>query len=1086
MMSFRLGELAEALHESERFAKIAESERALDASGIIAQLPTRRLPLQAQRLIGAKRRNAAATGGARLVREGVGHDAVSGRAYTAMLSAGSAIDLAEHDVERADDRRDVRQHVPASQEIHRLQVGERRRPDLAFVGAIGAVRHQIDPELPLRRLDRGVDLAGRHAMALAVELEMVDGRLHRALHLGARRRNDLVVLDGDRSRAFPRLQSAQALLHDAHRLAHLLHSHDIAIVVVAVLADRNVEIELGIALVGLRLAQVPGCARTAHHDPGKSPPPGIFERDRADADVALLEDAVFRQQPFDIVADLEERIAKRGDVVEQLRRQILVHASDAEIIRVHASSRGALIKHHELLALFESPERRRERADVHRLRGHIRQMRKQPPDLAIEHADELGALGHGETEQLLGREAEGVLLVHRRDVIESVEIRNRLQVGLVLDQLLGPSVQQADMRIDALDHFAVELQYETQHAVRGRVLRPEIDGEVTRRSLAHGGLALTAGSTRPCDRGFLLCRARIIARIGRNSALCPQRHRRNRVAAPAFSRRHKDDHAEDDSSHPSSRRGSSRFQSNTPAPPLKLRGCMDHDTAPAKPRISAGRISAFACVVVLAAAAGVLGAQLIPPNWHPAAQSVPLRSAALLFGRSSSGPAGFADIVDMVKPAVVGVQTKRSDTSEEQGSHNAPGNRFFRRFGAPPLTPQTPGGRHPPRMVTTQGSGFFISADGYAVTNNHVIEGSKTAEIQTDDQKTYTAKVVGSDPISDLALLKIDGRNDFTFVKLADDMPRAGDWVLAIGNPFGLGGTVTAGIVSARERNIGAVTSDSLLQIDAPINKGDSGGPTFDLNGKVIGVNMMIFSPSGGSIGIAFAIPAATVRTVIAQLKDKGSVSRGWLGVQIQPVTAEIADVLGLKLAEGALIAEPVAEGPAARAGLISDDVIASVDDKPIKDAAALSKVISGTAPGTSVKLGIVREGKERNIDVALGELPVPAQNPAASLQHHGSDEPETMGRGDAAHLGLKLAPAGSIAGAGEEGVVVTDIEAGGLWVERGFELGDVILEVGGKSVKTPTEIESALGEARNAGKQIVLLRLKSGEAMRFVTVPVG
>jgi serine protease Do len=193
-------------------------------------------------------------------------------------------------------------------------------------------------------------------------------------------------------------------------------------------------------------------------------------------------------------------------------------------------------------------------------------------------------------------------------------------------------------------------------------------------------------------------------------------------------------------------------------------------------------------------------------------------------------------------------------------------------------------------------------------------------------------------------LLKVDGRDDFTFVKLADAMPRVGDWVLAIGNPFGLGGTVTAGIVSARERNIGAVTSDSLLQIDAPINKGDSGGPTFDLDGKVVGVNMMIFSPSGGSIGIAFAIPAATVRTVISQLRDKGAVSRGWLGVQIQPVTAEIADVMSLKQAQGALVAEPVADGPAAKAGVLSGDVIAAVDGKAVKDATALSKTISGAA----------------------------------------------------------------------------------------------------------------------------------------------
>jgi serine protease Do len=295
---------------------------------------------------------------------------------------------------------------------------------------------------------------------------------------------------------------------------------------------------------------------------------------------------------------------------------------------------------------------------------------------------------------------------------------------------------------------------------------------------------------------------------------------------------------------------------------------------------------------------------------------------------------------------------------------------------------------------------------------------------------------------------------------------------------------VTAGIVSARERNIGAVTSDSFLQIDAPINKGDSGGPTFDLDGKVIGVNMMIFSPSGGSIGIAFAIPAATVRTVISQLRDKGTVSRGWLGVQIQPVTAEIADVLSLKQAQGALVAEAVADGPAAKAGVISGDVIASVDGRPVKDAATLSKTIAGTAPGSSVKLGVIREGKEQTIGVALGELPVP--NPAASREQDGFDEPETMGRGDARDLGLELAPAGSIAGAGEQGVVVLDIDPAGLWAEQGFSLGDVILEVSGKSVKTSEEVGSALSEARNAGKRTVLLRLRSGDAMRFVTAPVG
>jgi serine protease Do len=501
------------------------------------------------------------------------------------------------------------------------------------------------------------------------------------------------------------------------------------------------------------------------------------------------------------------------------------------------------------------------------------------------------------------------------------------------------------------------------------------------------------------------------------------------------------------------------------------------DSTAAKTRAPRRRAAALVCIIALAAAAAVT-----LHDWRAPVRPASLQSTAALFGRSASGPASFADTVDAVKPAVIGVQTKRSESSEEQSG--SPADRFFRDFGAPP--PDIPNGRQPPRTVTTQGSGFFISADGYAVTNNHVIEGSETAKLQTDDQKTYTAKVVGSDPISDLALLKVDGRSDFAFVKLADEMPRVGDWVLAVGNPFGLGGTVTAGIVSARERNIGGIASDSLLQIDAPINKGDSGGPTFDLGGRVVGVNMMIFSPSGGSIGIAFAIPAPTVRTVISQLKEKGSVSRGWLGVQIQPVTAEIADVLGLKRAQGALVAEALADGPAAKAGVTSGDVITSVDGAPIKDASALSKTISRTAPGTPIKLGVLREGQERSIAVALGELPLPTQTPAGRREHHGTDQPETMGRGDASDLGLELVPAYSIAGAGEQGVVISGIDPGGLWAERGFELGDIILEIGGKSVKTPAELEGALSEARSAGKRTVLLRLKSGDSMRFLTAPLG
>src|SRR5213075_1196415 len=223
-----------------------------------------------------------------------------------------------------------------------------------------------------------------------------------------------------------------------------------------------------------------------------------------------------------------------------------------------------------------------------------------------------------------------------------------------------------------------------------------------------------------------------------------------------------------------------------------------------------------------------------------------------------------------------------------------------------------------------------ISGDGYAVTNNHVVHKAETVQVTADDGKTYTAKVIGTDPRTDVALIKVEGRSDFPYVQLAEKSPRIGDWVLAVGNPFGLGGTVTAGIVSARGRDIGAGPYDDFLQIDAPVNKGNSGGPTFDTEGSVIGVNTAIFSPSGGSVGIAFAIPAETVKSVVAQLKDKGSVTRGWIGVQIQPVTSEIAENLGVKATTGALVAEPQKDGPAMKAGIQAGDVIVSVDDKPV------------------------------------------------------------------------------------------------------------------------------------------------------------
>src|ERR1700719_3491859 len=382
------------------------------------------------------------------------------------------------------------------------------------------------------------------------------------------------------------------------------------------------------------------------------------------------------------------------------------------------------------------------------------------------------------------------------------------------------------------------------------------------------------------------------------------------------------------------------------------------DTRPAARRVaSRAGMAALVAAVLLAGASIAFRPDLVS---HASAQ---IRAR----------PVGFADVVDKVKPAVISVRVnidagKRSKETSPFPK-DSPLDRFFRRFGQPdaPGPGPNPRGRN---IVTGQGSGFFISADGYAVTNFHVVEKADNVEVTLDDGRVFTAKVIGTDQRSDVALVKVDGAGNLPFVKFADTSPRIGDWVLAVGNPFGLGGTVTAGIVSARGRDIGAGPYDDFIQIDAAVNKGNSGGPTFDVDGNVIGVNTAIFSPSGGSVGIAFAIPADTVKSVVSQLKDKGTVTRGWIGVQIQPVTAEIAERIGLKKAEGALVSDPQANGPAAKAGIEAGDVITAVNGAAVKDARDLAKQIGSIAPGTSVKLTVWRKGEERNLSVSLGELP--------------------------------------------------------------------------------------------------------------------
>lgn len=474
--------------------------------------------------------------------------------------------------------------------------------------------------------------------------------------------------------------------------------------------------------------------------------------------------------------------------------------------------------------------------------------------------------------------------------------------------------------------------------------------------------------------------------------------------------------------------------------------------------------------VALAFAPGV---SLKPQAGYPAAVAQNLSDKA----RKATAPVGFADIVEQVKPAVIAVRVKVNGNAQASRSDSddlPPGLReFFRRFGAPDM-PNMPRRNN---RVTGQGSGFFISADGYAVTNNHVVDNAESVEVQADDGKTYTAKVIGADSRTDLALIKIDG-DSFPYVRLADKAPRIGDWVLAVGNPFGLGGTVTAGIVSARGRDIGAGPYDDFIQIDAPVNKGNSGGPTFDTEGNVIGVNTAIFSPSGGSVGIAFAIPASTVKSVVEQLRTSGAVTRGWIGVQIQPVTKDLADGLGLKSTKGALVSEPQDNSPAVKAGIKAGDVITAVNGDEVKDSRDLARKIGAMTPNSTVKLTVVRSGSTQTVPVTLGELPGAKEQKAASAD--AGDANADIGR-----LGLTLAPASRVAGSGGEGVAVTAVDPSGAAAERGFAAGDIILEVAGKAVSSPSDVRTEIAAARKDGKAAVLMRVKKGNTARFVAMPI-
>jgi len=438
-------------------------------------------------------------------------------------------------------------------------------------------------------------------------------------------------------------------------------------------------------------------------------------------------------------------------------------------------------------------------------------------------------------------------------------------------------------------------------------------------------------------------------------------------------------------------------------------------------------------------------------------------------------------LVERVVPAVVSITARMNgDTAATSGSSADESNqstpfddllrRFFENRGMP--NPGSNSGRE----VVALGSGFIIDPSGYVVTNNHVVGNSEKITVIFQDNSRHQAKVVGRDEKTDIALLKIDAKDKLPFVAWGDsNEAKVGDWVVAVGNPFALGGTVTAGIISALGRNINEGPYDDFIQLDAPINRGNSGGPTFNLSGEVIGINTAIYSPSGGSVGIGFAVPSNTANSVVAQLKEKGRVTRGWLGVAIQSITPAIAKSLGMNPDEptGALVATVTANSPAAQAGLKPGDVILTANSKSIKNVHELPRLVAGTPPGEKVEFGIRRGGKDMTLAATIGEMPQEQQTAsAASSSSSGGEEKGPS----ATSLGLQLAAVDQNARRefriprDVDGVVVMKVASDSPAAALGIEPGDVIVSVDQQPVKTPQEAAERLKEAAANGNILLLL----------------
>lgn len=459
---------------------------------------------------------------------------------------------------------------------------------------------------------------------------------------------------------------------------------------------------------------------------------------------------------------------------------------------------------------------------------------------------------------------------------------------------------------------------------------------------------------------------------------------------------------------------------------------------------------------------------------------------------SATVPESFADQVQTMTPAVVNISTTQKVKNAVgmpgiEGMEGLEGNEQLKELFEKLLPPGSAAPQE--RDVQSLGSGFIIDPTGYVVTNNHVIADATEVHVILSDNTKLDAEIVGKDSKTDLALLRVKSKKPLPYVVFGDsDTMRVGDWVIAVGNPFGLGGSVTAGIISARARNINAGPFDDFIQTDAAINRGNSGGPLFNLKGEVIGINTAIYSPSGGSIGIGFAVPAALAKPVIEQLKAHGRTFRGWLGVSIQVVTEEVADSLGLKNAIGALVADVTPDGPAAKAGLKAGDIITHFDGKEINEMRFLPRMVAETKIGTKVMLTVVRDGKEIKVPVTLGEL---KEEQVAEKKDDSGQKIEKPNMPTYDVAGMSVAPLDKalrdkFSVPNEvKGLTVVELKSGGDAAKQGLAIGDVIQKANDADISDISSLKNAIEAARKSGRKHILLRVFRDNNTLFLTVPL-